>query len=154
MNIIYEVDNQTLRPINLDSREVYQLEELNFYIPKKHKNLIPFLLIKDSEGKKDILKLSRQETDKIYNIYSIDISNTISLNKGVASIALLCLTNNIEISDSFNICLDFSNFKIGKQISLIEGLNRNLLSMYDKIEKMTKMNIEIYQDIEEALKND
>lgn len=154
MNFIYEVEERNLRSIGLNPREVYQLNDLNFYIPKKYKNLMPFLLIKDSEGRKDILRLSHFKNDKVYNVYAVDISNTISLKAGAASIALLILSNNIEISDSQEMLLDFSNFNIGKQISLVEGFNRNLIAMYEKIEKMTKMNIELYQDIEEALGSD
>lgn len=154
MNIIYEVDNRYLRFIGLGSKEIYQLDELNFYIPKKHKNITPFLLIKDIEGKKDILKLSQIKKDKVYDIYAVDISNTISLKAGYVSIALLVLSNNIEVSSSEELLLDFSNFNTGKQISLIEGFNRNLITMYEKVEKMTKMNIELYQNIEEALGSD
>lgn len=154
MNIIYEVDNKNLRFVGLMSNEVYQLNDLNFYIPRKYKNLMPFLLIKDSEGSKDILRLSQYKNDKVYNVYAVDVSNTISLRAGAASIALLILSNNIEVSDSQEMLLDFSNFNIGKQISLVEGFNRNLITMYEKIEKMTKMNIELYQDIEEALGSD
>ena len=154
MNFIYEVEERNLRSIGLNPREVYQLNDLNFYIPKKYKNLMPFLLIKDSEGRKDILRLSHFKNDKVYNVYAVDISNTISLKAGAASIALLILSNNIEVSESQEMLLDFSNFNIGKQISLVEGFNRNLITMYEKIEKMTKMNIELYQDIEEALGSD
>ena len=154
MNFIYEVEERNLRSIGLNPREVYQLNDLNFYIPKKYKNLMPFLLIKDSEGRKDILRLSHFKNDKVYNVYAVDISNTISLKAGATSIALLILSNNIEVSESQEMLLDFSNFNIGKQISLVEGFNRNLIAMYEKIEKMTKMNIELYQYIEEALESD
>lgn len=154
MNFIYEVDDKYLRAVSLNPREIYQLNDLNFYIPRKYKNLTPFLLIKDSEGNKDILRLSHNKSDKIYNIYSVDASNTVRFQNGQFSIALLILSNNIEVSDAHLILLDFSNFQIGKQISLIEGMTKSLIATYEKIERMTKMNIELYQDIEEALNSD
>ncbi len=154
MNFIYEVDDKYLRAISLNPREIYQLNDLNFYISRKYKNLTPFLLIKDSEGNKDILRLSHYKSDKVYNIYAVDASNTIRFQNGQFSIALLVLSNNIDVSDAHLILLDFSNFQIGKQVSLIEGMTRNLTSMYEKVERMTKMNIELYQDIEEALNSD
>lgn len=154
MNFIYEVDDKYLRAVSLNPREVYQLNDLNFYIPQKYRNLTPFLLIKDSEGNKDILRLSHNKSDKIYNIYSVDASNTVRFQNGQFSIALLVLSNNIEVSDAHLILLDFSNFQIGKQISLIEGMTKSLIATYEKIERMTKMNIELYQDIEEALNSD
>lgn len=152
MNIIYEVESKSLRPIGLTSRETYQLNELNFYIPKTHKNITPFLLIKDSNGKKDILKLSHSKADKVYNIYSVDFQNFITINQGNCAIALLILSNNIEISTSESMILDFSNFSLGQQANLVEGLSQNLVAMYQKVEKLTKMNIQLYKDIEEALK--
>ena len=154
MNFIYEVDDKYLRAVSLNPREIYQLNDLNFYIPRKYRNLTPFLLIKDSEGNKDILRLSHNKSDKIYNIYSVDASNTVRFQNGQFSIALLVLSNNIEVSDAHLILLDFSNFQIGKQISLIEEMTKSLIATYEKIERMTKMNIELYQDIEEALNSD
>lgn len=151
MNIIYEVDNKNLRFVGFLSNETYQLNDLNFYIPKQYRNFTPFLLIKDAEGKKDILRLTQIKKDKVYNVYAVDVSNTISLNAGVVSIALLTLANNVEVSNSQNLILSFDDFNIGKQISLIENLSRNLAIMYEKVERMTKMNIQLYQDIEEAL---
>ena len=152
MNIIYDVDNRTLRCIGLSSKEIYQLNDLNFYIPKQYKNLMPFLLIKDTKGKKDILRLSHIKRDKVYDVYAVDVSNTISLAAGDVSIALLVLSNNIEVSNAENLLLDFTNFKLGNQISLIEGLSKNLALTYEKIERLTKMNIQLYKDIEEAAK--
>ena len=154
MNFIYEADDKRLRTIGLNPYAVYQLDDLNFYLPKKMRNFTPFLIIKDAEGKKDILRLSHYKNDKVYSIYSADISNTVSLQDGEYYIALLVLSNTLDVSDAHQIQLSFSNFQIGKQLSLIEGLNRNLTSMYEKVERMTKMNIELYQDIEEALAND
>lgn len=151
MNIIYDVDTRVLRPVGLSYRETYQLNELNFYIPRTYKNITPFLLIKDSNGKKDILKLSHSKADKIYNIYNVDIHNFITIAAGDCAIALLVLSNNIEISTSENIILSFSNFSIGQQANLVEGLSQNLVAMYQKVEKLTKMNIQLYQDIEEAI---
>lgn len=154
MNIIYENDNKSLRFIGLNSNIQYDLNDLNFYIPKTCKNLMPFLLIKDIEGNKDILKLSQIKNDKVYNIYGVDITNTISLKAGAASIALLMLSNTLEVSDYEHLILDYSNFNIGKQISLVEGLSRRIAATYEKIERMTQMNIQLYQDIEEALGDD
>ena len=152
MNIIYEIENKSLRTIGLVPREIYQLNELNFYIPKTHKNIMPFLLIKDSNGKKDILKLSHSKADKVYNIYNVDLQNFISIAAGNCAIALLVLSNNIEVSTSENMILDFSNFSLGQHANLVEGLSQNLVAMYQKVEKLTKMNIQLYKDIEEALK--
>jgi hypothetical protein len=64
------------------------------------------------------------------------------------------LSNTLEVSDYEHLILDYSNFNIGKQISLVEGLSRRIAATYEKIERMTQMNIQLYQDIEEALGDD
>ena len=57
-------------------------------------------------------------------------------------------------STSTSIYLDVNNFKIARQIYLIEGINKEVLNAYKKVEEMTKINIEIYKSIEEVISND
>ena len=152
INIIYDVDNNDLRLISFNPNQAYQLEELIFYIPRKLKNVTPFLLIQDSDDKKDILKLTQISTDRNYIIYSVSLENTVSLKEGLSAITFILLERNFFKSVSSSIILKYSNFTMVKQINIIESLSKQIISMYNKIEELTKMNIEIYKEIEEANK--
>lgn len=152
INIIYDVDNNDLRMISFNINQPYQLEELVFYIPRQLKNITPFLLIKDNEDKKDILKLTQVSTDRNYIIYSVSLENSIAVKEGLSAITLMLLERNLFKTVSSSIILKYDNFTLAKQIGVIEELSKQVLLMYRKIEELTKMNIEIYKEIEEANK--
>lgn len=152
INIIYDVDNNDLRLISFNTNQAYQLEELVFYIPRQLKNVTPFLLIKDSNDKKDILKLTQISTDRNYIIYSVSLENNIVVKEGLSAMTLMLLERNLLKSVSSSIILKYDNFVLGKQINIIENLSKQVMLMYKKIEELTKMNIEIYKEIEEANK--
>ncbi len=152
INIIYDIDNNDLRMISFNPNHYYQLEELVFYIPRQLKNITPFLLIKDGEDKKDILKLTQVSTDRNYIIYSVSLENSITVQKGPSAITLMLLENNLFKSVSSSIILKYDNFTSAKQIKIIEELSKQIVLTYNKIEELTKMNIEIYKEIEEARK--
>lgn len=146
------MDKKDLRCLNFNPNQSYNLEDLNFYLPKK--NITPFLLIEDSKGNKDILKLTQHSVDKSYFIYSVSLENSTILYSGNCSVSIVILDNDILKSTSLSLYLNVENFKIARQIYLIEGINKEVLNAYKKIEEMTKMNIEIYTSIEEVMSND
>ena len=152
INIIYDIDNNDLRLISFNPSQSYQLEELVFYIPKQLKNMTPFLLIKDKNSKKDILKLTQISTDRNYIIYSVSLENKITVSEGASAITLMLLEENLFKTVSSSIILAYDNFTLAKQINIIEDLSKQITIAYKKIEELTKMNIEIYKSIEEVVK--
>ncbi len=138
--------------IGFNPNQVYNLEDLIFYFPK-NRNITPFLLLKDSYETKDVLKLTKSGMDKNYIIYSVSIDSGFSAKNGYIDMSILTLENDIiKTSPKTQISLNFDNFMIAKRISILDEVSRNLASTYQKIEELTKMNIEIYQNIEEANK--
>lgn len=138
--------------IGFNPNQVYNLEDLIFYFPK-NRNITPFLLLKDSYETKDVLKLTKSGMDKNYIIYSVSIDSGLSAKNGYIDMSVLTLENDIiKTSPKIQISLNFDNFMIAKRTSILDEISRNLASTYQKIEELTKMNIEIYQNIEEASK--
>ena len=138
--------------IGFNPNQVYNLEDLIFYFPK-NRNITPFLLLKDSYETKDVLKLAKSGMDKNYIIYSVSIDSGLSAKNGYIDMSVLTLENDIiKTSPKIQISLNFDNFMIAKRTSILDEISRNLASTYQKIEELTKMNIEIYQNIEEASK--
>lgn len=144
------MDKQNLRLINFNPNLVYQLDELVFYIPKKYKDITPFLLIKDSKDNKDILKLELKNKDSNYNLYSVSLHNTVTIAEGISSLVVLLIDSKIMHSASVNIVLNYDNFTLGQKIYLIDELSKDIVRKYQQVEQMTKMNIDIYQSIEEG----
>ena len=138
--------------IGFNPNQVYNLEDLIFYFPK-NRNITPFLLLKDSYEIKDVLKLTKSGMDKNYIIYSVSIDSGISAKNGYVDMSILTLEDDIiKTSPKTQISLNFDNFMIAKRTYILDEISRNLASTYQKIEELTKMNIEIYQNIEEANK--
>lgn len=155
MNIIYEAEKNNLRLISFNPYEQYQLETLKFYIPKEFKYITPFLVIQDTQGRCDLFKLSLNATEDKYNIYSVALTSSVSIKSGKSKISLFLLTsqnNNFKVTDfSQEVNLSYDNYKIGYQLHLIEGLSRNLITTYQKVEQMTQMNIDMYKNMEEVM---
>lgn len=123
-----------------------------FYIPKTYKNITPFLIIKNLEGQSDIIKLSQTQVDKNYNIFSVALSNSIAIVEGQLTIAILGMDNSkIFSSEAVSLHLSFENYNIGHQIQMIDQLSKEVILAYRKIEELTKMNIEIYEAIEQEV---
>lgn len=155
MNIIYEAEKNHLRLISFNPYEQYQLETLKFYIPKEFKYITPFLVIQDAQGRCDLFKLSLSAREDKYNIYSVALTSSVSLKSGKAKMSLFLLTaqnNNFKVTDfSQGVDLNYDNYKIGYQIHLIEGLSKNVITAYQRIEQLTQMNIDIHKNIEEVV---
>lgn len=140
-----------MRLVQFNPNNVYQLDELIFYIPKSRFNITPFLLIKDAEGNKDVLKLKQSGADRIYNIYSVSLDNNIVLKHGKAILSVLLIEEQILHSRSCEIYLDYENFTAAQQIKLIQDISDDIAKKYRQIFEMTQMNIDIYQSIEEGV---
>ena len=152
INIIYDIDKNNLRVLHFDSRMIYQLDELVFYIPTKYKNITPFLLIKDSQGEVDILKLKQTSMDKTYISFSTSLDNKIVVKNGQSELSVLFFNNDLFKSQTISLNLAYDNFSIAKQIYLIELLSKDIVKKHYQIEEMTKMNIDIYQQLEEGMR--
>ena len=152
MNVVFESEKKSLRLVKFNPEETYNLEDLDFYIPSNLRNATPFLLIKDSEGTKDILKLAQIQTGHAYNIYSVSLDNVISVTDGLSSIIVMVINNDIMRSAASEIILNYENFQNGIELSSLEKFSYSLAETYTKIQELTKMNIEIYETIEGAIK--
>lgn len=147
MNIIYDVDKDTLRLISFNPYQNYQLNELRFYISKE-KNISPFLLIEDSHKEREILKLVPVDQDNNYYIYTVAPDASIMIEDCACVISVIgVLDNNFVFSNSQALLLSFDSFRLGSKLYLIDELSNNLIVTYKQIEELTKMNIDLYQEI-------
>jgi hypothetical protein len=147
MNIIYDVDKENLRLISFNPYQNYQLDELRFYISKE-KNISPFLLIEDSHKDREILKLVPVNSDNNYYIYTVAPEASLSIEDNNCVISIIGIAeNNFIFSNSQLISLSFDNFQLGSKLCLIDELSRNVIVTYKQIEELTKMNIDLYQEI-------
>ena len=113
------------------------------------------MLIEDSNGVKDILKLTKGSLARYYNIYSVSLANTVCVEAGESTITLLLISKNtVKTAKESNIYITYDNFTVSRQIQFMEDFTKEIRKSCHQVEEMTKMNIQIHLEIEEVLKDD
>ena len=150
IKIIYN-QNGNLRVVG-NSSEV-NLVDLYFYIPKELRNNFYCRLV-DVNKTEEVLKLVQTDSlDKVYNIYQISLDNYITCVNGQTTLSLISIADDLlKKSDDLDININYDAFRTGINISLIARMDADVASQYEKILKLTELNIQIHKDIEEASK--
>ena len=150
IKIIYN-QNGNLRVVG-NSSEV-DLVDLYFYIPKELRNNFYCRLV-DVNKTEEVLKLVQTDSlDKVYNIYQISLDNYITCVNGQTTLSLISIADDLlKKSDDLDININYDAFRTGINISLIARMDADVASQYEKIVKLTELNIQIQKDIEEASK--
>lgn len=153
IKVIYEKD-KSLRLLDFNETEHYQLEDLKFYIPKEFKEDF-FVLLTDAQDVKTVLKLNKtQDVHKKYSIYAVDGSSMVTTEPGKTAISIFYIDNNtFQTSNSFKANLQYDNFNYISQLMFLQKLDKKLAERFDKIKQMTQLNINLYKDIEEVLES-
>lgn len=150
IKIIYN-QNGNLRVIGNNS--TVDLVDLYFYIPKELRSNF-YCRLTDINKTEEIVKLVQTDSlDKVYNIYQISLDNYITCVNGQTTLSLISITDDLfKKSDDLNIDINYDAFRTGINISLIARMDADVASQYEKIVKLTELNIQIHKDIEEASK--
>ena len=86
--------------------------------------------------------------DENYYIYTVAPEASIAIEDRTCIISIIgILDNNFVFSNSQALLLSFDNFRLGSRLHLIDELSNNLIITYKQIEELTKMNIDLYQEI-------
>lgn len=155
LNILINED-YSIKTTQFESKKVYDLSELLFFIPNIFNCCSIFILITDSVGVNDIIPLQFTGNYKNYKNYKINYSNSIRIKSGKIKIKILLIdsqTNELNVSECFycDICID--NYKIAHHLVITNELNTNIKNIYDKILRLTEINTDIYDNIYNKLKS-
>ena len=97
------------------------------------------------------MKRVRQEGN--YDIYQITLDNHITVEPGLCQLHFLIIKNNIMQSQKIdNIYLKYDNFSAANKMFLMDELTREMQSICTQVEELTKLNIQLYNDIREVAK--
>ena len=147
-NIIL-MDNFNIRATSFNANNTYGLEDLLFYVPNKMNGANIYMMIIDSAGTKDIVPLQYDGSHNEYKKYKINHSASIRIKSGECQLYVLTIdrTNTINSSTKMDIKLAVENYKLMRQLYIVNELNGAMASMYEKILNMTEMNIDLYEKI-------
>ena len=154
MNIILDED-YSLRATKMSQSELYDLSDINFFIPNKFNSCNVFTILTNSVGLTEIIPLNFIENSHSYKKYKVTYSNSIRVDSGEIEIKIVLVDSNsheVYISSGnkliCNITVD--NYKIARQVAITNELSLLVSDLYKKIEQMTEMNIDIYEKIMEV----
>lgn len=147
MNIIYD---EKLIPsftgVKSNSESLYKPNELTFYVPQIYSDYSTYIIIQN-DSLHDVVPLTFMEDKLGYQAYGINETQEMRIN-GFCEICLLLLKKSTaKISFSFSSNLEIEQYKIVHQVYLIHQISREIADIYSKIEKLTNMNIDIYDQI-------
>ena len=151
MNIILNED-YSLRTTKMSQSEIYDLSDINFFIPNKFNSYNVFAILTNSVGLTEIIPLNFIENSHSYKKYKVTYYNSIRVDSGEMEIKIVLVDSNsheVYISSGnkvfCNITVD--NYKIARQVAITNELSLSVQELYKKIEQMTEMNIDIYEKI-------
>ena len=146
-NIIL-MDNFNIRTTSFSATSTYGLEELLFYIPNKMNEANVYIMIVDSAGTKDIVPLQFVGNHNEHKKYKINHSTSIRIKSGECQMYILTIdskTNMINTSTKMIIKLSMENYKLMRQLYVVNELNNSMSAIYEKILNMSEMNVELYE---------
>ena len=149
MNII--LNDNTIRTTKFNKEEIYELSDINIYIPNEQNHTNAYIILKNQQGIYDIIPIELSEKTTTHKKYRITYTNPIRISSGEVEIKVLLLDieNNYSciISDNLICNINIDNYQICYQTVISEQLGNSIKSMYEKIKQLTEMNIEIYDKI-------
>lgn len=151
VNIIYQAD-KTIRFTQFDINATYDISDLKFFMPSDKIPIALYCVIKNENEEIDSIKLVSTSSDsKFYYCYKFSDSQPISHQSGKLTLFLFGVYEDKStiISDEFNINLNVENFNITSQLYALSQISSEIANYYNKIEQLTKMNIELYRDMQE-----
>ena len=154
MNVILNEDC-SLRTTKMSQSELYDLSDINFFIPNKFNSYNVFAILTNSVGLTEIIPLNFIENSHSYKKYKVTYSNSIRVDSGEMEIKIVLVdSNSHEVCISSGnklICnITVDNYKIARQVAITNELNTTMHELYKKIEQLTEMNISIYEKIKEV----
>lgn len=153
MNIILNED-YSLRTTKMSQSELYDLSDINFFIPNKFNSCNVFIALINSVGLTDIIPLNFTENSQSYKKYKVTYTNSIRVQSGTVKIKIILVDSNnhsVIISCGDVTCnITTENYKIGHQVAITYELNTSMQNMYLKMQELTEMNIDIHEKIMEV----
>ena len=154
MNVILNEDC-SLRTTKMSQSELYDLSDINFFIPNEFNSCNVFTILTNSVGLTEIIPLNFIENRHSYKKYKVTYSNSIRVDSGEMEIKIVLVDSNsheVCISSGNKVICNITvdNYKIARQVAITNELSLSVYELYKKIEQMTEMNIDIYERIVEV----
>lgn len=141
-----------LKQTHFDANKTVILSEIFFYIPNKFTDSRVYIMLIDSLGITDIISLQFFKNHNEYKVYKINATSTIRVKSGDLKVQVLVVesgSNAIKTSTFISLSdVSIDNYKMIRQLQLINDFSADISDTYKKISELTKINVEIYEKIQ------
>lgn len=148
-NIILQ-DGLKVSTTKLSVEDENDLESLKFYISKKYNLFSTCVAIIDSKGVFDIIPLTFLSDETNYKVYCVDCKNATRIKTGKCKMMFFIFDKGFQhcrSSESIDIGISTTNYALLHKTYMSKQISDDIVSYYNKIVKMTEMNIELYDKI-------
>ena len=128
-------------------QEENDILEASFYISKEFSNYDIFAAITDNEGVHDIVPLTFEKVASNYNVYHISPKIDLRIKGGDCKVTVIVISGDFYECKSATlpqINFNIDNYILCHHTYLNKKLSTDIANYYEKIVKMTKLNIDIY----------
>lgn len=153
INIIFDNVKNNIKITNGES--LVQLNNLKFFVPKTFNSDNLFAVITTPKGNENIIKLTNSlEVNKNFDILKASLESVITADEsGESQILLLYIDNGVVNStNALSINVEYRDYEKGQTIFLLNKLSNDVAVAYEKVMKLTELNIQLYNDIREVAK--
>lgn len=99
-----------------------------------------------------IVKLSKIKKESGYDVHQITLENHITVQPGLCNLYFLIIQNNkIKSAKIENMRINFNNFSTANKLFLLDKNMKEMKTYVSQIAEYTKLNIQLYKDIREAV---
>ena len=99
-----------------------------------------------------IVKLNKIKKESGYDVYQITLENHITVQPGLCNLYFLIIQNNkIKSAKIENMRINFDNFSTANKLFLLDKNMKEMKAYVSQIAEYTKLNIQLYKDIREAV---
>lgn len=99
-----------------------------------------------------IVRLNKIKKESGYDVYQITLENHITVQPGLCNLYFLIIQNNkIKSAKIENMRINFDNFSTANKLFLLDKNMKEMKTYVSQIAEYTKLNIQLYKDIREAV---
>lgn len=150
----------TLRTTQFNSKECYEIGEINFYIPAKlaEKRQV-FIVMKNARNLYEIVELSKSKvplTNSTTKLYKVPINQALRINNEKIKLKLMLLNTSDEeylYSQELDIIISTNNYQLARQVYIAQEAGQKIQDLYMKIVGLTEENRKIYKELREGEKS-
>lgn len=106
----------------------------------------------DMDGNECMVKMAKTGQENNYNIYQVVVDSSVCTIEGLTEVMFIAINHNntMKTIHAGKMHIKYDNFSIAHRLYLMNELSKSIQLTYNKVEELTRMNLQLYKDIREV----